>query len=107
MIYILFYRGLAYDGKIITARRVYDYEDKKIYNNAIECADSLNAAFVSIYNCCNHKIINKKHTTTDGEIVYYCVKGTFGKKLTGIYEGYTEGLHHIPSHIPTNCPCNK
>ena len=60
-----------YDGKIITARCVYDYEDKKIYNNAIECADSLNAAFVSIYNCCNHKIINKKHTTTDGEIVYY------------------------------------
>ena len=60
-----------YDGKIITARRVYDYEDKKIYNNAIECADSLNAAFVSIYNCCNHKTINKKHTTTDGEIVYY------------------------------------
>ena len=43
----------------------------------------------------------------DGEIVYYCVKGAFGKKLTGIYEGYTEGLHHIPSHIPTNCPCNK
>ena len=43
----------------------------------------------------------------DGEIVYYCVKGAFGKILTGIYEGYTEGPSFKPFYIPHNCPYNK
>ena len=60
-----------YEGHLITARRVYDYEDKKIYNSAIECAEALNTSNVLVYNCCNHKINNKKHIGSNGETTYY------------------------------------
>ena len=46
-------------------------EDKKIYNSAIECAEALNTSNVLVYNCCNHKINNKKHIGSNGETTYY------------------------------------
>ena len=60
-----------YKGKLITARRVYDYEDKKIYDSAIECAKALNIANTFVYNCCNHKIFNMKHINENNETTYF------------------------------------
>ena len=59
-----------YKGNLITARPIYDYEDKKIYNSAIECSKAFGIANTSIYNCCNHKIHNIKYIDDNNEIIY-------------------------------------
>ena len=60
-----------YEGEIIVARKVYDYETKTIYDSAYECAKMLNVKDVLVYQCCNHKIITNNTKRKDGTISTY------------------------------------
>ena len=60
-----------YEGGIIVARKVYDYETKIIYNSAYECAKVLNVKDTLVYQCCNHKIITNTTKKKDGTTCTY------------------------------------
>ena len=60
-----------YNGELIKARKVYDYDTGIIYSSAIECAKDLNTYNQLIYNCCNHKISTRKKKLSNGKEEFY------------------------------------
>lgn len=61
-----------YNGVLPSMRKVYDYENGKIYDSVNEYAKESKAKLVNIYNCCNHAEIKKRTFTKNGEErIYY------------------------------------
>ena len=50
-----------YNGILPTARKIFDYEEQKIYNGAYEYSSLHNCAVTSVYDCCNHRIAKYKY----------------------------------------------
>lgn len=59
-----------YNGVLQTTRKVFDYEEQKIYNGAYEYASLHNCAVTSVYDCCNHRIVNYKYINKNGKISF-------------------------------------
>lgn len=55
-----------YDGILPTAKKIYDYEENKIYENAKLYSIVHNADLATIYRCCNHDTKLKKEVNKNG-----------------------------------------
>ena len=51
-----------------TTRKIFDYEENKIYDSAKQYAICKKVTTVSVYNCCNHKITFMKYLDNNGNI---------------------------------------
>ena len=60
-----------YNEKIPMAKMVYDIEENKVYNSAIEYSRTHKVQQTEIYACCNHKTRKIKYVKNNGEISYY------------------------------------
>lgn len=56
-----------YDGQLLTTRKIYDYEDNKIYESVSDYVKHTGAKHSNVYYCCNHKVRVKKYTNKNGE----------------------------------------
>lgn len=85
---------LKYDGILPTARKIYDYEDKVIYDCVDECALKFNSPRNTIYKCCNQSIYTKIHKNKDGTeiLISAMVNSVKGHHLFWLdeYENMTE-----------------
>lgn len=55
-----------YNGELPTTRKIYDYEEDKIYNGAYEYANIHNCDNSWVYACCNHKLIQQSYLQKNG-----------------------------------------
>lgn len=60
-----------YDGQLPTTRKVYDYEDDKVYESVTDYIKQTGAKHINVYNCCNHAKIIKKNINKNGELHIY------------------------------------
>ena len=67
---------LKYENELPTAKKIYCFEEDRVYNSVKELADELNCAVQSIYFVCNHK------TNKDGSYR----KSVKGKHILWLYE---------------------
>lgn len=58
-----------YDGSLPIAKRIFDYENNKIYDSAEQCSEIYCVSPTAIYNCCNRKTSIVKRKKKDGTIV--------------------------------------
>lgn len=69
-----------YNGKLTTARKVFDYERNEVYDSANQYANIFNVDVTSVRRCCNHDVRLLKAKLKDGtEVIhkkrYNTVKG--------------------------------
>lgn len=59
----------VYEGELPTAKKIFDYEDNKIYDSAEQCSKVYGVTPTAIYNCCNRKTSIIKRKKKDGTVV--------------------------------------
>lgn len=72
-----------HDGILPTTKKVFDYEEGKIYQSAKEYAKIHKLDDTNVYSCCNHKVNKYEYIKLNGEISY-CE-----------HKVYTAGGHHL------------
>lgn len=58
----------TYKGELPSAKKIYDYEEDKIYDSAEQYSKIHNADLATIYRCCNHDMKVTKKILYDGTI---------------------------------------
>lgn len=59
-----------YNGKLPSARQIYDFEEDKVYQSTAEYCKTHKVSSVQVYDCCNRKIRNHKCKKSNGEVTY-------------------------------------
>lgn len=58
-----------YSGELPVSRKIYDYEEKCIYNSVEEYSKKHNCSVSPIRHCCNHTVTPKQHKRQDGTVL--------------------------------------